>query len=182
MPSSDWTDPRKIVIGKNYQINKNTDIFNELNLCISTAISEFSDFHKVSMETLEHEHYSFNIRSYMPGVKMGAHTDTIFNTPDMKNGIEPFAVICLYLSSNFEGGEIGFPDIDFYLKPKAGTMVIFKGNVLHEVTELISGDRYIVMVDFLKKEVDNQPGYSIHKWNDDEDEHPTITPFLGKYK
>jgi len=147
--STDWTDLRKVVIGKNYQIHKNTDVYDELNSCISKAILEFSEFHKVPMESIDDDHYSFNVRNYFPGVKMAAHTDTIFRNPEMTDGVEPFAVICLYLSSNFEGGQIGFPDIDFYLKPKAGTLVIFKGSALHEFTELLSGDRYILMVDYL---------------------------------
>ena len=139
------------ITGKEYKVDSNTYIFNQLNTPVLKAVFEFAKFHNVSMDDIEDKHNSFSIRSYLPGVSMSPHTDTKFDTPEMINGIEPFATICLYLSDNYEGGEIGFPEIDFYLKPKAGTLVIFKGNTIHEVKELISGDRYLVMVGFLKK-------------------------------
>jgi hypothetical protein len=139
------------ITGKDYTIDSNTHIFNQLNKCVLKAVSEFAEFHGVPMEDIEDKHNAFSVRIYLPGLSMSPHTDTKFDTPEMVNGIEPFATVCLYLSENYEGGEIGFPEIDFYLKPKAGTLVIFKGNTLHEVKKLISGDRYLVMVGFLKK-------------------------------
>ena len=139
------------ITGKDYIIDSNTHIFNQLNKCVLKAVSEFAEFHGVSIAEIEDKHNSFSIRSYVPGLSMLPHTDIKFDTPDMSNGIEPFATVCLYLSDNYEGGEIGFPEIDFYLKPKAGTLIIFKGNTLHEVKEFISGDRYLLMVGFLKK-------------------------------
>lgn len=35
-----------------------------------------------------------------------------------------------------------------------------------------------------REHLDDEPiiGYGINKWNDDEDDHPTITPFLGRYR
>ena len=151
IPGKDLISLEGKITGKSYEINSDNDMFKELNICISTAISEFAEFHGTSMDLIESDHSLFSIRTYTPGVSMSAHTDTKFDTPEMVNGIEPFATACLYLSDDYEGGEIGFPEIDFYLKPKAGTLVIFKGNTLHEVKELISGDRYLLMVAFAKK-------------------------------
>jgi hypothetical protein len=49
----------------------------------------------------------------------------------------------LYLTDNYEGGEIYFPNQDFKIKPKAGTFIFFEGNidVPHEVLEVKSGVR-----------------------------------------
>jgi hypothetical protein len=49
----------------------------------------------------------------------------------------------LYLTDNYEGGEIYFPNQDFKIKPKAGTFIFFEGNidVPHEVLEVTSGVR-----------------------------------------
>lgn len=49
----------------------------------------------------------------------------------------------LYLTDNYEGGEIYFPKQDFKIKPKAGTFIFFEGNieVPHEVLEVTSGVR-----------------------------------------
>jgi hypothetical protein len=49
----------------------------------------------------------------------------------------------IYLTDNYEGGEIYFPKQDFKIKPKAGTFIFFEGNldVPHEVLEVKSGIR-----------------------------------------
>ena len=52
--------------------------------------------------------------------------------------------IVLYLSSNFEGGELFYPDLNFTIQPKTGTLVLHPANVLHGVKEITSGDRYVM--------------------------------------
>jgi hypothetical protein len=52
----------------------------------------------------------------------------------------------LYLNGDFEGGEIYFPmNGDFSIKPKAGLLVIFSGDLLHPhgVRQITSGTRYV---------------------------------------
>jgi hypothetical protein len=34
----------------------------------------------------------------------------------------------------------------------------------------------------IDKDPDMEPGYSTGKWSDDDDSHPTITPFFGPNK
>lgn len=49
----------------------------------------------------------------------------------------------LYLTDDYEGGELYFPNQDLKLKPKAGTFIFFEGNqdVVHEVLQVKSGVR-----------------------------------------
>lgn len=49
----------------------------------------------------------------------------------------------LYLNEEYEGGVLNFPEFGFSIKPKAGTFIFFEGNseVMHEVTEVTSGNR-----------------------------------------
>ncbi len=47
----------------------------------------------------------------------------------------------IYLNDDYEGGEIGFPEYDIIIKPKFGELVIFPCHFLHEVKEVINGER-----------------------------------------
>ena len=49
----------------------------------------------------------------------------------------------LYLTENFEGGNLVFPDLDIEIEPSAGSVVYFPGDRkhMHEVTEVLSGNR-----------------------------------------
>lgn len=49
----------------------------------------------------------------------------------------------LYLTDDYEGGELYFPKQDLKFKPKAGTFIFFEGNidVPHEVLEVTKGTR-----------------------------------------
>lgn len=52
----------------------------------------------------------------------------------------------LYLSDDFEGGELYFPlQNDFEIKPKTGMLALFSGdfNHIHGVRQIISGTRYV---------------------------------------
>ncbi len=50
----------------------------------------------------------------------------------------------MYLSTDFVGGDLAFPLADIVLHPSAGSVVYFPSSeeYQHEVTELISGNRY----------------------------------------
>lgn len=49
-------------------------------------------------------------------------------------------------NKDFTGGLLNFPDLNFQYKPKAGDIIFFIGDEdhLHEVTEVLSGDRYTI--------------------------------------
>lgn len=52
----------------------------------------------------------------------------------------------IYINDDYEGGEIYFPNQDSQLKPVAGSLVFFPGdiNYLHGVTEVTKGIRYTI--------------------------------------
>jgi hypothetical protein len=51
----------------------------------------------------------------------------------------------IYLSSNYEGGEIEFPEHEIKYKPVAGDLIIFPSSLIHEVYEVVSGERSTVV-------------------------------------
>lgn len=48
----------------------------------------------------------------------------------------------VYLNDDYVGGEIYYPDYEYWYKPKAGSMVLHEGNTRHGVKKVTSGDRY----------------------------------------
>jgi hypothetical protein len=72
---------------------------------------------------------------------MDPHIDTIkYDNPDTHN---PRAIInvLLYITDDYVGGEITFPEIDMAIKPKAGSVVVFDADLMHGVNEVKSGVR-----------------------------------------
>lgn len=53
----------------------------------------------------------------------------------------------LYLNSDYEGGELYFPEHDISIHPNAGSMYIFSGGIenVHGVTEITKGTRYSIV-------------------------------------
>lgn len=53
----------------------------------------------------------------------------------------------LYLNSDYEGGDLFFPEHDISIHPNAGSMYIFSGGVenIHGVTEITGGTRYSIV-------------------------------------
>jgi hypothetical protein len=49
-----------------------------------------------------------------------------------------------YLNDNFTGGHIVYPDLNFEYKPEAGSLVLHRGTVMHGVSKLIEGTRYML--------------------------------------
>lgn len=53
----------------------------------------------------------------------------------------------LYLNSDYEGGDLFFPEHNISIHPNAGSMYIFSGGVenIHGVTEITKGTRYSIV-------------------------------------
>ncbi len=51
----------------------------------------------------------------------------------------------LLLSDDYEGGHLYFPEYNAYYKPEAGTAIVFPSTLLHGVSPVLSGDRFILM-------------------------------------
>ena len=78
------------------------------------------------------------------GDYMSMHCDGTFILN--KNNVAEYSII-YYINDDYTGGEFNMPKMGFKLKPKANSILLFSNsfneNMAHEVTEVISGDRYI---------------------------------------
>lgn len=84
------------------------------------------------------------MQRHYKGVGLEDHRDTDCN-PSLK-----YATV-IYLNDDFEGGHLYFkdPDLTTQLKPKPGSMILFRASRLHGVTE-VTGDRQrYVMTSFI---------------------------------
>jgi hypothetical protein len=89
----------------------------------------------------------FHIVKWQPEMSSALHSDCQYpdGSPLMKSNYFKLNITALiYPNDNYEGGEIGWPDYDLEIKPKAGDMVIFPANnyYLHYVNNVISGLRF----------------------------------------
>lgn len=146
-PNADLTTDANMVSG----INKISSDANNIAIDLFTSIC--TNIEK-SVSNIFNKNLKF--RSYFyshmtAGAKNPPHVDNKIYKND-------FSAI-LYLSEDYEGGEIHFPKIDVSLKPNSGTLIAFFGNLElgHEVKEVVNGNR-VNIVCFLTEEynVNNQ--------------------------
>lgn len=106
---------------------------------------------------------TFQIVRWFEGMEQPPHCD------DMKDseGTEGFhhrefgAIV--YLNDNYEGGQTYYPNYNFYITPKSGTLAIHPGDIehLHGVTKVTGSIRYTLASFWTsRKEFDHE--WSIH--------------------
>jgi predicted 2-oxoglutarate/Fe(II)-dependent dioxygenase YbiX len=84
---------------------------------------------------------TYGVSNWILNKRMNPHIDTIkYDNPDTHNP-RPIINVLLYLTDDYVGGEITFPEIDMVIKPKAGSVVIFDADLMHGVNEIKSGAR-----------------------------------------
>lgn len=76
------------------------------------------------------------------GAELGAHTD---QDPSVETGVKSY-IAGLFLTDNYEGGELFFPHIATEIKPNKGDLVIFPGHcTTHGVREVKKGSRVNIL-------------------------------------
>jgi predicted 2-oxoglutarate/Fe(II)-dependent dioxygenase YbiX len=84
---------------------------------------------------------SYAMSHWIIGESLEAHTDNLkYDHPDTHS---PRSIInaLLYLTDDYEDGEIVFPEIDVAIRPKAGSVVVFDSDLQHGVNAVKSGLR-----------------------------------------
>lgn len=77
------------------------------------------------------------IVKFVKGFSLQPHADTL--------SVEMLHIASVYyINDDYLGGEINFPEHNLKIKPKANSLILFPGNenYIHEVLEIIDGDRY----------------------------------------
>ena len=89
----------------------------------------------------------FHIVKWQPEMSSGLHSDCQYpdGSPLIKSNYFKLNITALiYPNDDYVGGEIGWPDYNLEIKPKAGDMVLFPANnsYLHYVKNVESGLRF----------------------------------------
>jgi hypothetical protein len=75
-----------------------------------------------------------------PNQGMPVHSDFTYKDSN-QDKIYPEFTLSYYLTDDYEGGHIEFPESGISIKPEAGSVIIFPSSTLHGVTDLVSGNR-----------------------------------------
>lgn len=86
------------------------------------------------------------IYRYAPGERHSAHWDTVV---ELDGGVRSLLTLVFYLNEGFTGGETDFPELGQRITPKTGRALLFQHRVLHEATEVRSGDKFVLRTDVL---------------------------------
>jgi hypothetical protein len=100
---------------------------------LQSILPRLSRFFNIDVKCIQDLHFTI----WNKGHEMTPHDDVC----DDKFPTRQFALL-LYLTDDFEGGEVYFPDKGIIIKPERGLLVAFKGSeVLHGVKMVTSGAR-----------------------------------------
>lgn len=76
------------------------------------------------------------------GITLPPHRDSVqYGDEDQSSGPRPSVNALAYLTDDYEGGEIYFPELDISIKPKAGSILLFDSDLEHGVNAVKSGVR-----------------------------------------
>lgn len=145
----------------NYRTAENTWIMENSDLVfkIKNIVSEYTG---LPIENQEHLH----IVKYKVGGQYKTHHDFFHENTDYyescvnQGGQRSFSCL-FYLNDEFEGGETDFPKLDITIKPKKGTLVIWKNlnedgtpnhDSLHAGLPVTSGEKWICIIWVREKE------------------------------
>lgn len=147
-------------------------IFAKINPMMVKSMKFYTNYFGLDMNKYVMSKPAYWIKTYDVGASIGHHTDS-WESEDGKTMV-PSVSIVLYLSSDFEGGEITFideenkaeinlqqslgnsehktkTDNDITIKPLSGQVMIFDANVTHAVKEVISGKRISTDITYMNK-------------------------------
>jgi prolyl 4-hydroxylase len=90
---------------------------------------------------------------WFPGMQQAPHADDMSNTDITGHAHRAFGSV-LYLNDDYEGGHTYYPNFNFDITPKAGTLAFHPADVahLHGVTEVKNSIRYTVASFWTKQE------------------------------
>lgn len=130
--------------GRDFWRDKNT-FLNDLGGVYQTILDNMevkkeAAFTQYLLEIGDQEKYAYQkfaaAHSWDVGTSMYEHVDQYSGDSNIRYGF------VLYLNSDFEGGEIYYPEYGIDVKPEPGLLVIHSGDIRHGVREITKGIRH----------------------------------------
>ena len=122
-PEEDWFDE----LSKDQ--NKTPDFWHGKNLYFKTGniFNLINDKMKNLFESYSFYPNKMHLQRYKQGDFIKEHTDQWMTNLDYYIGYG----LCLYYNDEYLGGELDYPDLKITIKPKANTLYIHGGHILH---------------------------------------------------
>jgi hypothetical protein len=89
------------------------------------------------------------INRYSKDESMGRHRDNHTKDGDIYSA---YGVV-LYYNDNYIGGEIEYPDLDIKIKPKAKSLIVHSGDILHGTCPVIDDNVRYFSTAFVKEKI-----------------------------
>jgi prolyl 4-hydroxylase len=117
---------------------KAADIMMDVNTRCQQAIKETFNLDEIYPDLLQ-------VIRWFPGMSQTPHADDMSNTNITGHSHRLFGSV-LYLNDNYKGGHTYYPNFNFDITPKSGTLAFHPANVehLHGVTEVKESIRYTI--------------------------------------
>lgn len=103
--------------------------YNYLGLDENTPITYFQ-----SPQNPRPDHIA--IKKYFIGEGLGPH-------PDWEKEDPVAFTASMYFNDDYEGGDLGFPDLGVSVKPTPGSVIVFPSSYLHQSTLMVRGTKYV---------------------------------------
>jgi len=116
-------------------------IINSFLMAFEMCFDRYFAGHNLDKSNYSMDFNWLNLKRWNVGQNMGPHFDGYVN-----DGKKVAFTAIFYLNDDYTGGELYFKDYDKTLKPKAGSMVIFPGDFIHEVKEIKDNKRYMLSI------------------------------------
>jgi PKHD-type hydroxylase len=154
----DWEDGKKTNLDHNGKVNSqlfaNTEIYQNIFKIVNLSITNNTTFQSYTLIK-----YLFGCLLTRTGVegKYGKHLDVLYRTknPNTNDMVRSDLSFTLFLNDpeEYEGGYLSIQNMGEF-KLRAGSMLIYPSNEIHEVTEVTSGERY-VFIGWIESQVKN---------------------------
>lgn len=115
------------------------------------VIEHYGNKYKIPFKPEPRQYAHLTKWGMLKGQSMSVHSDseTPSGQPAIVGGFWQYNITSLaYLTDDYLGGEIDFPEFDLTIKPKAGDMLLFPSRYRHRILELKDGRRYTMPMFF----------------------------------
>jgi len=112
----------------------------KINTPYIEALKVWSDITKLPIPEVITKNYI--IKKYRVDGIIHSHVDRNYDDPD---STQDWTAL-IYLTDDYEGGELIFDDLDIELKPSAGSIVFFPCDLYHRTNSIISGDKVFIFM------------------------------------
>lgn len=121
------------------------------NAALSEVLKHYGERYSIPFKMQARNNAHLTKWNMLKGFSMNAHSDseTPSRKPALVGNFYQYNITSLsYLTDDYLGGELHFPEFELTIKPKSGDMLLFPSRYKHQILELKSEHRYTMPMFF----------------------------------